>query len=342
MPAAIRLLATDLDGTLIGSANELPAYAELHSMVEHLREVHGMTWVACTGRTFRSFREFFTPMRRTGILPDYVVIRHAYLFRLTRFGFIPHLSWNVVMLLDLWREVRDGKRAMQHWYETIMGRSTGVRVLRRQAGRLNLRFDSDESAQVAADYISKEALKFRHLCVYVTQRDVDVRFVPATKGMALRELAKRLGIPRQEILAIGNGQNDLSMLDAAVAGMTGCPSNSEEGVRAAVHAAGGHLARQRSLFGVLEVLAAYDTDMVNSEPQEGETLHGPKAERHAQKERRRVQTRKRRGKSPALVFTGIALVAIIALASVGVLPGSRGIMRPVEFIFGLLARLIPF
>ena len=342
MSAVIRMLVTDLDGTLIGSANELPAYGEFHAMVEHLRENYGMLWIACTGRTFRSFWDFFLPMRRMGILPDYVVIRHAYLFRMTAFGFLPHVRWNLRTLFDIWQEVRDGRRAIQHWQDTILGRSSGVRVLRRQTGRLSLRFDSEESAMVAADYIGKEAAAYRHLKVFVTHRDVDVRFVPATKGMAVSELARRLDVPREEIMAIGNGQNDISMLDGTVAAMTGCPANSEEGVRATVHRAGGHLARQRSLFGVLEVLEAYESDMVNSEPGEDEVLTSRSVRSASHRVSKRARGKRKRGKNPALVFLAILITAVLAVASVGALPGSALIMKPVDRLFQFLMSLLPF
>ena len=49
--ADIRLLVTDLDGTLIGSSAEFPLYATLSERIAGLRRDDGMKWAICTGRT---------------------------------------------------------------------------------------------------------------------------------------------------------------------------------------------------------------------------------------------------------------------------------------------------
>jgi Cof subfamily protein (haloacid dehalogenase superfamily) len=74
---------------------------------------------------------------------------------------------------------------------------------------------------------------------------VDVMHPEATKGNALRKLAETLGIPREQVLAIGNYHNDIAMLEFAGLGvaMANSPdavkdaadlvtvSNNEEGVK---------------------------------------------------------------------------------------------------------------
>jgi hypothetical protein len=53
----------------------------------------------------------------------------------------------------------------------------------------------------------------------------------ASKGQALLRLAERLGIPREQIFAIGDGLNDISLLRAA--GMSVAMGNASAEVRAA-------------------------------------------------------------------------------------------------------------
>ena len=66
----IQLLATDLDGTLIGSATEFPLYNSYREKVTELKRNYNTIWVACTGRDLSSFKRFFSPMRSMGMEPD--------------------------------------------------------------------------------------------------------------------------------------------------------------------------------------------------------------------------------------------------------------------------------
>ena len=91
----IRLLTTDLDGTLIGGASEFPLYPTFREQLIELRRDHDTVWAICTGRSLPSFRHFFEPMRTMDIRPDFVIIRHAYIFSLTRAGYVPHILWNL-------------------------------------------------------------------------------------------------------------------------------------------------------------------------------------------------------------------------------------------------------
>ena len=60
------------------------------------------------------------------------------------------------------------------------------------------------------------------------RNDVWMRFTHREihKGSSLTELGRLLGIPREEVLAIGDHHNDIPMLDGSAAGMVACPSNA--------------------------------------------------------------------------------------------------------------------
>ncbi|MDA0989180.1 MAG: HAD hydrolase family protein [Verrucomicrobia bacterium] len=337
--AHIGLIATDLDGTLIGSANELPLYTDFNARIDNLRSTNQTIWAACTGRTFSSFWEFFLPMRRMGILPDYVIIRHAFIYRLTKFGFLPHLAWNINILLKQWKEGIGAREAIDQCHETMTGGAIGVSTIRREGHRLCLRFDSDEAAGVAAGLLREKTHKFKNLKVLVYGRDVDVRSVPATKGVAISELARHLGIEHQHILTIGNGYNDMSMLDSRVAGMTGCPSNSVEDVLEAVHRQGGHVASNRALMGVMEILDAFMSDTVNSElPQHYSSQESPARQAGSSRQTRGVP-KQRSPRSHPLLFGSIAYAGLLVFASFDVLPYSHLIRKPLDLIVQLVAKL---
>ena len=326
----IKLIATDLDGTLIGSANEFPLYSTFRDRINDLQKRNGVLWAACTGRSYKSFWAFFSPMRTMGLMPDYVVIRHAYIFGLTRFGYLPHIFWNLHIRYQLWLNKLYVREAMNEWQELMTGGALGVSMVHRKRNRLCLRFDSDESANVAADLLRDKVKRYKHLKVFRYRREVDVREVPYTKGLAVTELAAHINIGRDNILAIGNGSNDISMLEGDVAAHTGCPVNSEPEVMEVVHKSGGHIASGRALSGVMEILEATLSGNVRNDLPEGwrppEEMPNPLSKGSPTHNRGPVNVR--RSKAMPWIIPGVIYAVLVAFASAGLVPYSNVITKP--------------
>ena len=335
----IQLLATDLDGTLIGSASEFPLYTSYREKVTELRRNYGTVWVACTGRRLRSFKMFFSPMRTMGMAPEFVVVNHAYIFEHTRVGYMPHIIWNLRIGYMVWINKLTARDAIMEWHDTITGVSGGVTTLQRTKSRLRLRFDSEDAARVASEVLEEKLKEFRHLQVFRSKDEVDVRSVPFTKGLAVSELAKHLGIRREEILTIGNGHNDISMLTKSVAGMVACPSNSEPEVLKHVHNEGGHVSGERSLGGVMDSINAYLSDTVDSsmprdwvEPAE-KTPHKP---RRSQKKRKQKITL-----TEIVFFSMIGYAVLVVFANYGMIPFiSKYIMIPSNIMLKVMNKVV--
>ncbi len=333
------MLATDLDGTLIGSANEFPLYNDFREKVQVLRHNYGTIWVACTGRSLSSFNEFFSPMRMMGIMPDFVIVNHAYIYSVGNFGCLPHLLWNLRIRYLIWASQLYVRDAIDEWHEMITGVSLGVSTIRRKSDRLCLRFDSEESATVAANLLMEKVKPYRHLKVFRYLMEVDVRSVPFTKGLAVSELAHHLDVSSSEILAIGNGHNDISMMDKNVAQLVGCPANSEDEVIETVHKAGGHIAKKRSLGGVLEILDAYADGTVCCDfPQEWVPPakgHNPSIVRSGKKKKQKFNTIR------VLLFLGVAYVVLVVFANFRMIPYVSGIiMKPYKLFLALLEKIM--
>lgn len=336
----IRLIATDLDGTLIGSINEFPLYNDYRDRIDGMRKENGLIWAACTGRTLSSFRGFFTPMRTMGLVPDFVIANHAYIYSYSQIGYMPHILWNLRIRYMAWYEQQLVRNAIEDWHETITSVSVGVTTIRRRKNRLSLRFDSEESADVAARLLEERAGPYRHLKLFRYSKEVDVRSVPFTKGLAVSELARHLGVSKEEVLTVGNGHNDISMLDGSVAGMIGCPSNSEPEVVEAVHKAGGHIARARALGGVLEIIDAYRGGQVRSDlPADWQ----PPSRRHNPQPKRSSSHGSRRRQRFVGLFgmAGIAYAVLLVFASFDLIPFVSGIiMAPYRLLEKFLTRVL--
>lgn len=78
-----------------------------------------------------------------------------------------------------------------------------------------------------------------------------------SKANVLGKCAEALGVPRQNIIAIGDGINDITMLNGSVTKMVGCPANASPEVIEAVTAAGGIVADAEAGAGTLQIIKHY-------------------------------------------------------------------------------------
>ena len=273
-----------------------------------------------------------------GSVPDFVIVRHAYIYGMTRFGYMPHLLWNLRIRYLLLMSDFTTRDAINEWEEQLSHFSTGVTTVKKRRDRLWLRFDSDEAAVVAADMLREKVRSYHHLRVFKYLKEVDVRSVPFTKGLAVSELARHLGINRDAILAIGNGHNDISMLDGGIAGLTGCPANSEPEVIEAVHRAGGHIAAGNSLAGVIEIMDAHMTDTVKSDLPA--TWESPTTASNDAPQRSHQHREKTSRKMNPWLIGMMVYVTLLAMASLNLLPLSRPIMKPFSILERLIEKLV--
>lgn len=338
----IRLIATDLDGTIIGSSNDFPLYTAFRQRMNELKEKDGTLWAACTGRSLGSFQEFFSPMRMMGLNPDFVVVRHAYIYTIGRFGYTPRLLWNLRTWRHVWLDKLHVRRALNQWDKTFTRIYRGVKTISKTDERLCLQFDSEETASVGMGLLTEKARPFKHLKVFQYSREVDVMSVPFTKGLATSELARHLGIAPENILTIGNGYNDISMLDGTVARLTGCPSNSEKEVMEVVHNSGGHIAKGRCLHGVMEVLEAYLADTVCSDLPDSWEDAAHRVNPRSPSRPRGKSHRKRKHKylMAGAIFAGVLYAALTVFANFNLLPFSGIIMIPYRFLLSLVMKLV--
>ncbi len=78
--------------------------------------------------------------------------------------------------------------------------------------------------------------------------------VRAGKGILLEEIAGKLGIPQERILAVGDQDNDRDMLTGRAAKYVGCPNDAGEEIKAAVLAAGGIVSKKEHTAGTVDII----------------------------------------------------------------------------------------
>ena len=342
----IGLLATDLDGTLLGQKPELALYNSFRDKLAALRD-RGSYWAICTGRSLRSYRRVILPMRAFGIRPDYVITRHAYIFSESRYflGYKPHIIWNLRVKALQWRHSYMVRRAIPRLRKTMKGRFPFAKLMALGPERVCFSFEASELAHAAADMMRQATRRYDYLRVFEYRNQVDVRSVPFTKGLALAELAHHLSVSPEHILAIGDGQNDTSMMERQVARHVACPSNAEPEVMAIVHKSGGHIAKSRYLEGVMEAFTAYESGDIQSDLPE--TWKDPTDLENPVKAR---TPRPRAGAEQssgalrgAVIFLAAIYTILLVFANFGLLPGPIGglVLKPFNLLLALIRKVIP-
>jgi len=335
--AEFRLIATDLDGTLVGGRNDIRFFATLREEMTRLRRDRQVLWAVCTGRSLRNFRQVFEPFDMMDVRPDFVITEHAYIWSVRGATFIPHRLWNWRIRYLAWRDRKRCAKAIRRWHQVIRRLYRPARTLHRERGRLCMGLNSDEDAVAVVALLRKQENAFRHLKVFRYQSEVDVRTIPFTKGLAVAELARRIGASPEHILCIGDGHNDISMLAPDVARLVGCPLNAVPEIMDEVRRRGGHVARTPSLEGVLEIVKAFETDAVNSEVPPGwqSPCDGPNPVR------KRAKSRRRKGAKRRIAVAVVAVYLVLAaFAGSGALPFSNVIMLPLNSAVNLIVWLM--
>ncbi len=319
------MFVTDADGTLMGHRPEFEQYRAFRARIEGLRSDYGILWVVCTGRSLRGYKSIFRSMRIFGISPDYVIVNHAYIFECKTWGYLPHWLWNLRILWLQWKDEMAVRRALPKIRDAVLARNPFVRVKVSNRQRLSFRFDDEAATAFGAEVVRKEARPHKYLQVFQWAGEVCVRVVPFTKGLAVTELARHLGIRNTEILVVGDGHNDISMMELDPPCFTACPANAASEVVATVHRTHGHIASERSLSGVMEVLTAYEQGQINDQlPADWVEFDMPATTRpHSHKMCAAMGT--------IMMVSIVAYTVLLVVASFLRCPGREVILKPYYF-----------
>ncbi len=259
------MFVTDADGTVMGRRAEFDQYRNFRAQINKLRGTYGAKWVVCTGRSLGGYKRIFHPMKVFGIVPDFVISRHAYIYECRKWGFLPHWIWNFRILWLQWKDEMVVRRALPKLRKAVLSCNPFARVAYSTRVRLCFRFEDEGATAYGAEIVRDAVRPHRYLQVFQTSNEVDVRVIPFTKGLAVTELARHLGIPNPQILVVGDGHNDISMMTMTPPCHAACPANAASEVLETVHQAGGHIAKEASLGGVMEILEAYEAGRINSD-----------------------------------------------------------------------------
>jgi hypothetical protein len=252
----IGLVATDLDGTLIGASESESDFHEFRLLLERLRRERGTRWAIITGRLRGTMDEELFRFGVYGLHPDFLVLEDARIFRRhPRLGFVSFFWWNQsVGLRRLWGALRHrrvfGRIRRLLADEFPLGEDLSFRVTGVWARFPDLAM-ADLAEAGIRELMNGTAERFQF---FRWPREMYVGPRVGTKGEALTRLCEHLHMPREFVFAVGDGANDISMLNGHAAAYPACVANAAEQVKATVRDAGGRIASAEGLRGVLESL----------------------------------------------------------------------------------------
>ncbi len=251
MPAPIRLLSTDFDGTLVSHANEPVFDRDCMNLIAALQQV-GAIWAINTGRSVglleEGLEDFAFP-----VLPDFILTSERDVFRPVKGGWEPYGDWNA-RCAQAHAELYDTASSVLAEVVDYVSRKTKARVIYEADEPAGLIASSEEEMNHLTEFIDQA--KAREPKFHYQRNTIYMRFCHADyhKGAALEELSRLTGIPREAIFAAGDHHNDLSMLDGRYAAYSACPANAIPEVKASVRHASGWVAEKEYGAGVHEAL----------------------------------------------------------------------------------------
>jgi hydroxymethylpyrimidine pyrophosphatase-like HAD family hydrolase len=252
----IRLLSTDFDGTLVNHDIRPAVMPDLFLALQDLRK-QGVHWAVNTGRSLVHLEDGLRREFRFPIEPDFAIVEERDIYRRTRSGgWEPLGTWN-------------GQAENDHAEMFRLATPLLAEVLRFLECIEGAEAIYDRGRFVGA--VTKTNADMDKLCVFLAQlrsglplfnfqrNTIYVRFChnDYSKGSALGEVGRHLGVGREETMAAGDHFNDLPMLDGKFATVVACPGNSCPEVKFAVHAAGGYLAEGHASAGIVEAMGHF-------------------------------------------------------------------------------------
>lgn len=123
-----------------------------------------------------------------------------------------------------------------------------------ERGFVERHFNTRDEAELAREVAVRVLPPDVPLQVVRNNRLIALRHRDVGKGKLLRRLAALLGIPPEQVFAVGDSLNDLEMLDGQLGFKAGTVGNADPHVKAVVQAGGGPIAAQPASLGVAELI----------------------------------------------------------------------------------------
>jgi len=249
MSLPIKLLSTDFDGTLFAEFENPPVPVKLQKLIGDL-QAQGAIWVINTGRDLSSLMEAMG-RAHLSVKPDYLVLVEREIYCYENSQYVELADWNRDCShahAELFLRVRDDIPHLMAW----VNERFSATLYEDPYSPFCLIAEKNEDADVIHEYLNLYCEKVPGLTV--VRNDVYARFshIGYNKGTALHELARRLNISAENILAAGDHLNDLPMLLSKHARYLVAPRNAVPPVKALIKSQNGYVSHLSHGHGIAD------------------------------------------------------------------------------------------
>ena len=262
------LVCLDFDGTIM-RYDQPPDHfhPEVIDALNRLQQA-GIPWISNSGRDYPSQLDIIGHSRdEYGLAAMPLAILHSecFIHINAESNYTPLEHWNNSMKRDLESLQEHIASAVKEDIEALVrGQSSAESVYYDQAAVFIHRGPEDERQTFIAGLNSLlEPIAGAH--VIQNGEFISVIHERAGKGNLLRAYLEYSEISPSDVLAIGDHDNDITMLDGSVTPHVACPGNSFPPVREVVRQAGGYLAEAHGPAGTVEALQFYFPDILKTE-----------------------------------------------------------------------------
>ena len=250
----IQLISTDFDGTLFAEFESPPVPERLQELISCLQG-QGAKWVINTGRDMSSLMETLG-RGHLWVEPDFLVLVEREIHLLQDSQYVAHEEWNQACTLahaGIFAQVRPRLPEAIDWIKTRFR----VHIYEDTFSPFCLIAANNGDADIIHAYLNDFCSIIPDLVL--VRNDIYARLSHRAfnKGTAMGEIARKLGVPRKNVFAIGDHLNDLPMLSTEHAGCIAAPANAIPVVKTQVLQQNGFVSRFSQGSGVAEALEHY-------------------------------------------------------------------------------------
>ena len=251
MSLPLQLISTDFDGTLPADYENPAVPLDLQAMLGDLQR-QGAKWVINTGRDLSSVMEGVA-RARLSVKPDYLVTVEREIFIHVDSQYEPCAAWNdgcSQAHAELFARVRPDVPRLVDWIGQRFRASLYEDAFSPFCLIAESVRDADDIQKFLEEYIASVS------GLVLVRNDVYARFshMGYNKGTALAEIARQLGVKRENVFAAGDHLNDLPMLDGQFAACVAAPDNAVPEVKELVRRRKGYVSHQPWGHGVARAL----------------------------------------------------------------------------------------